>query len=69
MFYKLTLQTIDFKNLNLPNVSDARYMFMQMPNLQNVYVKAMPTYKAGANTSYMWYASPKNNFTIKDYGE
>lgn len=69
MFWASTLKTIDFKNLNLPNDSNLSYMFLQMPNLQNVYVKAMPTYKAGANTTYMWYGSPKNNYTIKEYDD
>ena len=69
MFYKANIKTIDFKNLNLPNVSDARNMFRQMTNIQNIYVKAMPTYKAGAQTGNMWTGSPISNYTIKEYDD
>ena len=70
MFYGCNqLRTIDFKNLNLSNVIDARQMFRGTSSLQNVYVKAMPTYKSGANTSNMWYGSRISNYTIKEYDD
>lgn len=69
MFCYGSAKTIDFKNLDLPNLVTAEFMFSCMSNLQNVYVKATPTYKAGSNRNYMWYNSRINNYTIKDYGD
>ena len=69
MFWLCKAKTIDFRHLDLSNVSDSRYMFYQTPNLKNVYVEQMPTYKAGANKSYMWTSAGTSNFTVKEYDD
>ena len=61
------LEKIDFKNLDLSSATTTKNMFRNNPKLKNVYVKARPTVKAGADQSYMWYASAINNYTIWDY--
>lgn len=61
------LKSLDIKNLNLSNVSDLIGTFYNSKLLTNIYVKEMPTYKAGANKTYMWNSAGTNTFTVWDY--
>ncbi|MBP3256056.1 MAG: BspA family leucine-rich repeat surface protein [Clostridia bacterium] len=69
MFGFSSINTIDFRHLDLSNCSDCANMLRQSSSLTKVYVEQTPTYKAGSNHSNMFTGTGTSGFTVKQYDE